>query len=718
MSLSFLSRIPISRKIPALVGIAALVSIMSVGVLSYFQADGMLRKLSADELTAMTDARRSTLQTYLASVRDDLVTLATSEQAANAVETFAIAFEELGEDAQSTLQAQYVSDNPHPAGAKHKLDRAESDTTYNAIHGLQHPWFRRFLEARGYHDIFLFAPNGDLVYTVFKKPDFATNLQDGEWKDTDLGGAFTTAAAKASADDVTFLDFKPYAPSDGAAASFISAPIVRDGELLGVLAFQMPIGRINAIMQSTAGMGETGETYLVGGDHLMRSDSRFSQESTILEKTVSTPTVEAALQGETGSMVVEDYRGIDALSSYRPVEFEGVRWAVIGEKEMHEILAPANTMRNILALISVGILVVVSFAGWLAARGISRPLTAMSVAMKQVADGDTSVETPGLGRGDEVGQMADTVEVFKANAIEKQRLEAEQAKAEERAAAEKQRMMNELADGFEASVKDVVNGVGEFIVQLQQTAEALSKDAEDTTSQSTAVAAAAEQASANVQTVAAASEELASSVLEISRQVASSSQLTAEAVTEAERTNEMVQGLATAAQQIGDVVSLINDIAGQTNLLALNATIEAARAGEAGKGFAVVASEVKNLASQTAKATEDIGGQIRGIQEATQQAVDAIGSIAATISKMSDISTGVASAVEEQGAATQEITRNTQEAATGTNDVSANIGGVSQAAAQTGSAAVELRTAVDGLSRQSNDLNAEVERFIAKVRAA
>ncbi|MEQ9639183.1 MAG: methyl-accepting chemotaxis protein [Alphaproteobacteria bacterium] len=718
MNLNFFSRITISRKIPALVGAATIISVLAVGTLSYLEADQMLRRVSANELAALTDARQSALETYLSSIREDLVTLATSDQAADAVQAFAIAYEELGAGAEATLQDQYITANPHPTGEKHKLERANAENSYNAVHARKHPWFRSFLEARGYYDVFLFTPNGDLVYTVFKELDYATNVATGKWKNTDLGAAFAAAVTKNDANQVTFLDFKPYAPSHGAAASFISAPIVRDGEVLGVLAFQMPIGRINAIMQSTAGMGETGETYLVGGDHLMRSDSRFSNESTILKTKVSTPTVEAALAGKNGVETIDDYRGISVLSSFRPLEFAGVRWAVVGEKDMAEILAPAATMRNILALIGVGILVAVSFAGWLAARSISRPLTAMSVAMKRVADGDTAVETPGLGRGDEIGQMADTVEVFKANAAEKLRLEAEQAEAEKRAATVKQQEMDELANGFEASVSQVVDGLGELIMQLQQTSETLAGEAEDTTGQSTAVAGAAEQASANVQTVAAAAEELASSVAEISRQVNDSSRLTAETTAEAESTNTMVQGLAAAAQQIGDVVSLISDIAAQTNLLALNATIEAARAGEAGKGFAVVASEVKNLASQTSKATEEIDTQIRSIQEATTGAVSAIGSITKRISKMNEISTGVASAVEEQGAATQEITRSTQEAASGTNEVSTNIAGVSQSASRTGAAAVELRVAVDSLSARSNELRGKVQGFIAKVRAA
>jgi methyl-accepting chemotaxis protein len=221
-----------------------------------------------------------------------------------------------------------------------------------------------------------------------------------------------------------------------------------------------------------------------------------------------------------------------------------------------------------------------------------------------------------------------------------------------------------------------------------------------------------------VQTVAAAAEELASSISEISRQVAQSAKVADKALDDAKRTDTVVQALADSANKIGEVVGLISNIAGQTNLLALNATIEAARAGDAGKGFAVVASEVKNLATQTGKATDDISRQITQIQIATKEAVDSIRGISATISEISQIAAAIAAAVEEQGSATQEIARNVQEAASGTQEVSSNIVGVSQGANDTGSAAGEVLSAAGDLSRQAEQLRAEVGQYIDGVKAA
>jgi methyl-accepting chemotaxis protein len=713
-----LSDISLSKKIPALVAMATLTSVLAVGTLIHMQTAAGLRAAAAAKLDALTEAREVALASYISSIREDLVTLAAAEQTELALRELTIALGELGAAAETALQAAYVTGNPNPAGEKHKLDRAADGSRYSAAHGRFHPWFRQFLKARGYYDIFLIAPDGRVVYTVHKEADFATSLRTGQWKRTDLAAVFESAVSSADASKVAFADFRAYAPSAGAPASFIAAPVLRDGKLLGVLAFQMPVGRINAIMQSSVGMGKTGETYLVGADRLMRSDSRFAEESTILKAKVATSTVEAALGGRAGVEEIQDYRGVAVLSAFRALEFEGIRWAIIGEADMAEILAPVREMRRTVAGIGLAILAVVGAIGWLAARGISRPLTAMTAAMKQLAGGDTAMAVPGVGRGDEVGEMAGTVQVFKDNMIEAERLRAEQEELKRQAEMEKRAAMDRLAGNFQAAVGAIVQTVSASATELNATSTAMAGTAEETTRQATAVAAASEQASTNVQTVAAATEELTASVDEIGRQVGESTQIASQAVAEAEATNAAVKGLAEAAQRIDNVVQIINDIARQTNLLALNATIEAARAGEAGKGFAVVASEVKALANQTARATEEIADQIRAMQAATGDSVGRIEAIGRTIGRMSEIATIIVAAVEEQGAATREIARNVQEAAQGTNEVSANIGGVSQAASETGTAASQVQAASAELARQGEALKTEVDRFLGSMRAA
>jgi methyl-accepting chemotaxis protein len=381
----------------------------------------------------------------------------------------------------------------------------------------------------------------------------------------------------------------------------------------------------------------------------------------------------------------------------------------------------AQVRRVLLSGVVVGFGVLVVLVGLLTvvlSRSVSRPLGMMTAAMQKLAAGDHGTEVPARARGDEIGDMARAVQVFKDNAIEMQRLKAQQEAQERDMAADRRKAMLDLAAQFEASVGSVVDSVAAASAELQTTAGGMTHTADESNRQAATVAAASEEASANVHTVAAATEELSASVNEISSQVARSAQIASGAVTEAETTNAQVQSLAEAAHKIGEVVNLITEIASQTNLLALNATIEAARAGEAGKGFAVVASEVKNLATQTAQATEDISAQIGAIQAATQSSVAAIGGIGNTIRQIDEIATAIAGAVEEQGAATREIASNVQQAAQGTAEVSSNIVGVTEAASQTGAAANHVLTAAESLSGLSARLRDEVGRFLQHVRAA
>lgn len=355
-------------------------------------------------------------------------------------------------------------------------------------------------------------------------------------------------------------------------------------------------------------------------------------------------------------------------------------------------------------------------ASYIIYRIATKPIRTLGEVMRALTEGHLAVDVPYVAEGTEIGSMARKVEVFKKNALDKQRLEAEQKLLEEKSRHDKAEAMNKLADNFESSIGTVVNVVGTASTQMSSSANSLSTTAEATTRQAKAVAVAMNEASTNVQTVASATEELASSINEISRRVEEASAIAAEAVSDARLTHSQMHELSLASEKIGHVVSLISDIAGQTNLLALNATIEAARAGDAGKGFAVVASEVKSLASQTAKATEDIQKQISDIQSATKSAVGCIDKIGGTIERINTIQSSIAAAVEEQGTTTKEISRNVQEAASRTMLVSRNITDVSKALENTGTAATEMLGAAQGLSQQSMKLREEVNNFLVSVK--
>ena len=372
----------------------------------------------------------------------------------------------------------------------------------------------------------------------------------------------------------------------------------------------------------------------------------------------------------------------------------------------------------LLGLATLGIVIVAGGVAWMIGRSITQPLARLGSRMKALAERQLDGEIPGLERGDEIGAMAATVQIFKDNAMRMRDLERSEAETQARAAADRRAAMESLAGDFERSVNGIVHSVSTAASGMQTTAQSMTSTASDASARAATVGAASQSASNNVGTVASAAEELSSSVVEISRQVSRSSEIASKAVGDAERTNATVQVLSTGAEKIGEVIKLIHSIASQTNLLALNATIEAARAGESGRGFAVVASEAKALANQTAKATEEISAQVAAMQTSTSDAVEAIRGITQTIAQMSEITSGIAISIDQQGDATREIARNIQSVAAGSNEINAHIGGVTTAATATGQAATEVLANARELDNQSGMLRSAVDGFLAKVRAA
>ena len=389
------------------------------------------------------------------------------------------------------------------------------------------------------------------------------------------------------------------------------------------------------------------------------------------------------------------------------------------DREIARTNVALEAQRSALIGILIGVAVVGVLLSFFVGRDISRPVVAMCAAMRELAQGHFDAALPGLDRRDEVGQMAHAVEEFKLQAVAKAQREASEREEKNRETEQTRKAeLQKFANGFETAIGKIVETVSSTSQSLQGAADSLSRTADTTQKLATVVTSASEEASANVQSVSASAEELASSVTEIARQVQESSRIASEAVQQAGKTDTRIAELSQLAHRVGDVVKFITAIADQTNLLALNATIEAARAGEAGRGFAVVAQEVKALAAQTAKATEEISGQIAAIQSATQDSVGAIKEIGTTIARIAEIAAAVAAAVEEQGAATQEIASNVQRAARGTSQVAENIGDVNRGASETGAASSQVLSSAQLLANESNHLKGEVARFLRTVRAA
>jgi methyl-accepting chemotaxis protein len=385
--------------------------------------------------------------------------------------------------------------------------------------------------------------------------------------------------------------------------------------------------------------------------------------------------------------------------------------------ELEDLDSAGTTMNWAITIVSSVSLLLVGGFGIILARSICGRIGRLTDAMSALAEHKLDTALPDGGH-DEIGRMAGALAVFKKNALERQNLETQAKDADARAANERKVVVRQLADDFERAVGRIIESVTSASTELEMAAGALTQTADTTQSLSKAVASASEETSTNVSLVASASEQLAGSIRDIGRQVHESSMIATEAVKQAEKTDARIGELSKAAGRIGDVVKLITAIAEQTNLLALNATIEAARAGESGRGFAVVASEVKALAAQTAKATEEIGNQISSMQATTEDSVSAIKEIGNIIGRISQTAATIMQAMQEQGAATQEIARKVQQAAKGTQQVATNINDVNVGAAETGSASSQVLVSAKSLSRESNDLKREVEKFLSTVRAA
>lgn len=708
-------------KLPILFVLAAIIAAAGAGYLGYREVSTQVTSSVQTRFTNVLSGQKKLLDTFFSNVEQDIVIKSSARETLKALYDFGDAWNAMDGDVTKNLQKSYIADNPYPIGEKEKFERAFGNNPYHEAHQKHHYHFREFLRIRGYYDIFIFNMEGDLIYSVFKEYDYATNFLNGEFKDSGLGKVYRKALKSTRKEQFTIQDFEHYAPSNGAAASFVAKTIYAagiSGRKVGVIAFQMPKDIIENIMDSGDNLGETGATLLIGADQTLRSNPSNIENAEILKTKIEADMFNEELTiGSPTIKFNQDYLGTDAVMAAEPFKFHGLDWVLLAMEASDEVALPLIKAQNYMIIGTLILATLIALLGAMAARTITLPISRLTKTMMSIAKGDLTTEIKDNHRKDEIGEMTETVEIFKENAIKRVNMEKEQEIQREEMVVKAKEQRVDFAEEFQKNIMGFIENVGNSCESMNQSSGNLIDGARQNENESADTRTASQKASMNVQTVAAAAEELSSSIFEIAGQVNQSHKIVEQAMQGANQTTHKVTELAKAADAIGSVVSLIQSIAEQTNLLALNATIEAARAGDAGKGFAVVASEVKTLAAQTSKATDEIKRHIEKIQSSTQDTVLEIGSITRIMDKVNEITSIVVSAVKEQGSATQLISQNIQEASAETSLVSENIDSVSERAVEANKLANDMNEAANDMNDKTNQLHSEVDVFIQKILA-
>lgn len=703
----------LAYKIPALIVLSALVVGISVGALSFISAKDFGTDLIVKQKSAVLDGKKIKLEMFLKGIEKDLSFTAGNSFTVEAFKAFSAAYSEFP-NPLNDLQSAYITDNQYPSGEKDKLDFAGTNTTYDTVHAKYHPWYREKLKTMGYYDIFFFDLEGNVIYSVFKEADYATNVINGQWKTSDLATIFKVSQNASDNSKIHITDFKAYGPSANAPASFVSIPIMDQGQKIGVLAYQLPTASYKDIISKDVNLGKTGEILVIGEDYKFRNDSKYTEVYDVFKTEVKNQAITDALSGKDGYGYYENYRNLKLIFLATPFQYKEINWALVAVQSYDEVKGPIYSMGTQIALVVFGLLAALAFAGFYLGRQTTKPISDLVEETQKIADGDTSVLIEGRNRTDEIGELSQAVNVFKENLIANRALE-EEARKKQILEQKRGQHLEQVIGDFRQVMVDVVDNVVSEADKMKESAMTLGRASSSAENETEVVLASSTDATRNVQDVASVAEELSAAIREIAQQTNKANENVKSAAEVAAKTEQDVKGLSDAAGKIGEVVSLISEIAEQTNLLALNATIEAARAGDAGKGFAVVAAEVKQLSEQTANATEEITSQINAIQESTNVTVSSISDISTSVSEIQQVTSTISAAVEQQDAATQDIASSISLASDGSIKASEGVSSVANSIKETAHEADIVQDVSERLGDVTERLSHSVNQFLENV---
>lgn len=719
-----LKKMKLGTKLIAFCLLLGLTPLVIVGLISVNKAKDALSNEAQNKLTAVRDIKKSQLEQYIVTTQGQLKMLAINSAVHSLFDTLV----------HYHKQQKVGPDDNYPVDNPEYLRIWEQGKQLRSVQ-----------EITNVYDIFMICEkHGHVMYTNAKEADLGQNIRVGNLKNSGLGKLWKTVVeTKGEA----FADFMPYAPSGGEPAAFYGCPLYNDnGEIRGVLAVQFPIEEINAIMQERSGMGETGETYIVGSDYLMRSDSYLDSIHHTVKASFKNPekgsvrtvATKEALSGKDGFEIIKDYNDNWVLSSFMPFDFLGSNWAIIAEIDKAEALAASDTLSVTITITMIFAAVLIVLAAIFISKGISKPVGGMAQMAQSIADGDLTKSIT-VTTEDEIGDLGIALLKMKENLSSMILNIKNTTETVASASEELNSVSGEMQKGAQGSAQQAIS-VSSATEQMSTNINTMASAAEEMSVNANEVASAAEQTSQNMSAVSSAVEEMSVSINQIAQNAGQAREVATKATDSSNEATKTMGILSDAAKEIGNVTEVIKRIAEQTNLLALNATIEAASAGEAGKGFAVVANEIKELANQSAQAADDIAEKIAGVQSNTENAVEVIAGVSTVIEQIGETVNSIAQSVEQQNRAVNDISANVSQAnngtqniaasiaevASGANEVSRNSGEASKGANQVSSDIVEIKESAEAavlgsgqvtksageLAKLSGDLKEIVEQFI------